>query len=129
MQGIIAHKTTLGEYQTIPCKTGPAFIHYLCLHLRHEIQHLGAYYFNDVALPGLQVWGMAAQKEQDVFFWFFWKFGWFAAVFFAFLLGLFCLFLKAPQVVVFAFRCRRLLVGFCLLIVAQQLVIIYMFLN
>src|SRR5579872_709218 len=75
------------------------------------------------------MWSIAAQEEQDIFFWFFWKFGWFATVFLTFLLGLFCLFLKTPEVIVLTFGLCCLFLFFGGFVFAQQQVIIYVFLD
>src|SRR5207244_3621211 len=82
--------------------TGPSFIEYLSLHHRHEIEHLRAHNFDNIALPGLQVWCVAHQKQQDILLWFLWKLWRFARTHLAFLLSLFRLFIQAPEVVVLA---------------------------
>src|SRR6266704_1512537 len=102
MQCIVTLQPALCQDKACPGEAGPPLVHYLRLHHRHEVEHLRAHNFNDVALPGLQVWRVAYQKEQDVLLWLLWKLWRFARTYLAFLLSLFRLLVQAPQVIVLA---------------------------
>src|SRR6266496_5702994 len=126
----IAQKSVLRQYQRISNQAGPAFIHNLRLHLWHEVQHLQAHDFENIALPGLQMWRMADQEEQDVFLGLLREFGRFDVEAITFLFGLACFFLQTPQVIVLGETLFRLILFVLVrLVVAQKKIVIDMLLD
>src|SRR2546421_5244611 len=102
MQRIIAQKSTFCENKALPCEAGPPLVHDLCLCLWNKVEHLGTHDLKEIALPGLEMGGVTHQEEQDVFFWLFGELWWFAWSLITILLGLFCFFIEAPEIIILA---------------------------
>src|SRR6185312_2059452 len=81
MQCIITQEATLSQHQTVFLKASPSFVHDLRLHLWHKVQHLDMHDFDNVTLPGLKMWRMTQQEEQEILFWFLRKLWWLARLF------------------------------------------------
>src|SRR5713226_8230487 len=130
MKCIITHKSTFSKDKAISNETGPALIHNFRLHLWHKVECFCTHDFEDIALPGLKVWCVAYQEEEDIFLRFLRKPGWFTWMFVPFLFGLFGFSFKAPEVVVLACLFGGLLIlFFTVFISAQQQMMVYVFLN
>src|SRR5579884_2618575 len=96
----------LSKDQRTAKQTGPPFVKCLCLHLRHKVQHLSAHDLNDVALPGLEMGGMALQEEQDVFLWLLGEPGWLARALVTLLFRFFGLCIQTPDIIILTGRSR-----------------------
>src|SRR5947209_11742219 len=90
----------LSKDQRTAKQAGPPFVKCLCLHLRYKVQHLRAHYLDDVALPGLEMGGMALQEEQDVFLWLLRELWWLARALVTLLLRFFGFYIQTPDIII-----------------------------